>query len=56
MPQKYKQVSTKDPAPQLFKLNNSASKWTRQDLNLLGVDYQYDKFDAIKTPVEGMPP
>ena len=25
-------------------------------MDLLGVDYQYDKFDEIKTPVEGMPP
>lgn len=56
MSQKYKEVSTKDAAPQVFKLNISASKWTRRgDLDLLGVDYQYDKFDEIKTPVEAMP-
>jgi hypothetical protein len=56
MSQKYKEVSTKDAAPQLFKLKTSASKWTRRDLDLLGVNYHDDKFDEIKTPVEGMPP
>ena len=30
MSQKYKEVSTKDAAPQVFKLNNSASKWKRR--------------------------
>jgi len=52
----YKEVSTKDAAPEVLKLGTSASKWTTQDLDLLGVDYQYDKFEEIKTPVEGMPP
>jgi hypothetical protein len=56
MPPKYKEVSTKEASPEVFKLKDSASKWRRRDLDLLGVDYQYDKFDEIKIPVEGMPP
>lgn len=52
---KYREVSTKDAAPEVLKLGTSASKWKTEDLDLLGVDYQYDKFEEIKTPVEGMP-
>ena len=55
MPPKYKEVSTKDAMPDLLKLGKSASRWGKQDLILLGVDYQYDKFDELKIPVNDMP-
>lgn len=28
-------------------LSQSACRWTKRDLDLLGVEYQYDKFDTI---------
>jgi hypothetical protein len=39
-------------------LGKSASRWRKRDLDLLGVDYQYDKFDTIDIRVENseMPP
>jgi hypothetical protein len=52
---KYKEVSTQDAAPEVFKLRHKASRWRKGDLQLLGVKYQYDKFDEIKIPVDGMP-
>ena len=44
-----------DAAPDTPKLHKSASTWTRQDLNYLGVEYQYEKYDEIKIPVDNMP-
>jgi hypothetical protein len=44
----YREVGTKDSSPHILKLNRSASKWTKADLHLLGVDYQYDAFDDIQ--------
>ena len=56
MPPKYKEVSTKDAAPEVLKLKNSASRRRKLELNLIGVEYKYDKFDEIKIPKDGMPP
>jgi len=44
-----------DAAPEVLKFNQSASKWEKRDLDLLGVDYQYDRFDEITIPVTNMP-
>jgi hypothetical protein len=55
MSPKYKEVSTKDAAPDVFKFNKSASKWQKRDLDLLGVDYQYNRFDELVIPVTNMP-
>ena len=40
------------------KFNKSASKWTKADLGLLGVDYQYRVFHDIQIGIEDadMPP
>ena len=43
----YKEVGTKDSIVSVPKFNRSASKWTKADLFLLGVDYQYRCFDDI---------
>ena len=48
----YRQVGTKDSSPEILKLNRSASKWTKADLRLLGVDYQYDCVDDIHLGIE----
>ena len=40
----YREVGTKDSSPDVPKVNRSASKWTKADLGLLGVDYQYRCF------------
>ena len=55
MPPKYKEVSTKDAAPEVLKLHKSASKWQKRDLDLLGVDYRYDRFDELVIPATNMP-
>lgn len=55
MPAKYNEVSTKDAAPEVLKLNQKASRWGKQELKLLGVDYQYDKFDEVNIPMNDMP-
>jgi hypothetical protein len=55
MPPKHTLVGTQDPAPEVLKLKTQASQWEKQDLQLLGVDYQYDKFHEFKIPDEGMP-
>jgi hypothetical protein len=44
----YPEVGTKDPAAYVPKFNKSASKWTKADLDLLGVDYQYNAPDKIE--------
>ena len=49
-PTQYRVVGTKDPSVEdVPKLHQSASKWTKADLLLLGVDYQYDMFDDIRS-------
>ena len=54
----YRDVGTKDSSPDILKVNWSASKWTKGDLRLLGVDYQYHVFDDIQFGIEDadMPP
>jgi hypothetical protein len=45
-------VGTNDPSVMdVLKLHQSASKWTKADLDLLGVDYQYDLFDNIPSRI-----
>jgi hypothetical protein len=44
----YREVGTKESAADIPKFNKSASKWTKTDLKLLGVDYQYDDFEESK--------
>lgn len=34
------------------KLNKSASKWTKKDLQLLGVEYDYKEFGGIDLGIE----
>ena len=44
----YRDVGTNEPsATAVPRLNKSASKWTKADLLLLGVDYQFRRFDDI---------
>ena len=54
----YREVGTKDSSPDIPKFNRSASKWTKADLYLLGVQYQYRVFDDIQFGIEDadMPP
>ena len=54
----YRDVGTKDSLPDIPKFNQSASKWTKADLRLLGVDYQYRVFDDIQFGIQDadMPP
>src|SRR5579859_4136929 len=54
----YRDVGTKDSSLDILKVNRSASKWTKADLRLLGVDYQYRCFDDIRIGTEDghMPP
>jgi|SRR5579862_111142 len=48
----YRVVGTKDPSVRdVPKLHQSASKWTKTDLDLLGVEYRYDRFDNIPSRV-----
>ena len=51
----YREVGTKDLVPYVSKFNNSASRWTKADLDLLGVDYQCDVFDDITIGIHDMP-
>jgi hypothetical protein len=48
----YREVRTKDSSADVPKVNRSASKWTKTDLLLLGVDYQHLIFDDIRIEVE----
>ena len=54
----YREVRTKDSSAEVAKVNRSASKWTKDDLVLLGVDYQYLVFDDIHIGIDDgdMPP
>lgn len=55
----YREVGTKDPlVTDMPTLNKSASKWTKADLRLLGVDYQFCVFEDIPLGFEDveMPP
>ena len=38
------------------KLNHSASRWRKADLDLLGVDYDYESCENIRIPNADMPP
>jgi hypothetical protein len=51
----YKEVGTKEATVNVLKLNQSASKWRKTDLDLLGVDYDYKSCDDIHIPNTGMP-
>ena len=48
----YREVRTKDSSAEVAKVNGSPSKWTKDDLVLLGVDYQYHVFDDIQIRIE----
>ena len=48
----YREVGTKDSSIDVPKVNRSASRWTKADLDCLGVDYQYRVFDDIQIGVE----
>ena len=54
----YRDVGTKESSPDILKVNRSTSKWTKADLHLLGVDYQYRVLDDIQFGIEDtdMPP
>ena len=49
---RYRDVGTKDSSPDIPKVNRSASKWRKEDLHLLSVDYQYCVFDDIQFGIE----
>jgi hypothetical protein len=51
----YEDVGTNDSLAEVPKVNRSASKWTKTDLGLLGVDYQYGMFDDIQIENTNMP-
>jgi hypothetical protein len=51
----YREVGTMDATRDVPKLNQSASKWRRADLDLLGVDYDYRGCEDIHIPDAGMP-
>ena len=51
----YREVGTKEAAADVLKLNRSASKWQKADLDLLGVDYDYKSCEDIQIPDAGMP-
>jgi len=49
----YREVGTNDPlVADVPTLNKSASKWTKADLRLLGVDYQFNVFEDISLGFE----
>lgn len=50
-----REVGTKDAVDEVLKLNRSASKWRKADLDLLGVDYDYESCEDIQIPDAGMP-
>ena len=54
----YRHVGPKDASRDIPKVSRSASKWTKTDLHLLGVDYQYRVFDDIQFGITDadMPP
>jgi hypothetical protein len=55
MPRKamqHREVTTKDSSIDVPKVNRSASKWTKADLDCLGVDYKYRLFDDIRIGIE----
>ena len=56
-PVRMREVGTKDQPTDVPKLNRSASKWTKADLDLLGVEYRHDAtvdihIDDTKMPRE----
>jgi len=51
-PWRYREVGTKDPVTDVPLLGRSASRWTKKDLDFLGVVYQYDQFDSIAIMVD----
>jgi len=51
----YLDIATNDSFAEVPKVNRSASKWTKNDLILLGVDYQYGMFDDIQIDDTNMP-
>ena len=44
-----------EAAADVPKLNRSASRWRKADLDLLGVDYDYESCEDIHIPNAGMP-
>jgi hypothetical protein len=48
----YREIETQDSLIDVLKVNRSASKWTKADLRVLGVDYQYLEFDDIHIGIE----
>ena len=48
----YREIGTKDSLADVPKVNKSASKWTKADLGLLGVDYHYRCFDDIQIGIK----
>jgi hypothetical protein len=48
----YHHVGTTELAPEALKVNQSACRWKKADLDLLGVNYQYDVCDDIRIGVD----
>jgi hypothetical protein len=51
----YREFGTKEATVDILKLNRSASKWRKTDLDLLGVDYDYTRCEDIHIPNTGIP-
>ena len=51
----YREFGTKDAERHVPKLNRSASRWRKADLDLLGVDYDYQRCEDIHIQDAGMP-
>jgi hypothetical protein len=51
----YREVGTTEAAGFVPKLNESASRWRKADLDLLGVDYDYESCEDIHIRDAGMP-
>jgi hypothetical protein len=44
-------VGAQDPCVDAPKLHQSASKWTKADLDFLGVEYRWNVFDDISSRI-----
>ena len=57
--QGYAVFTTTDPAPQKLAIPRAASRWRKQELDLLGVEYEFRRFDTLPQEImdgNDMPP
>lgn len=48
----YREIEINDSLIDILKINKSASKWKKTDLDLLDIDYQYLVFDNIQIGIK----